>query len=450
MAMAEELPIAEPFSADLQWPANPGKGGDLLIDQSLARLLMTVDGTSITEFRTEKGDGSTRLTVPLYFVVEWLALNWWSFLYEPRKLEGAENEQDFRLRHWLGTARNGFALPDVTFSPIGDKIEVTARSASLRFARLSFVNSATALVRTEKVRSELAGLIDAVLVRLTEGGVRKSAAHEAWEQIKKTTAEEEPYCRLVGSLGLSPYVSREKLDSSLEDIAEKISVSMLADLCDAANIKNFSRAVELTDNIAQQLEKVTPSHLRKLLAAVKPVDNRPEAYEWGYQAVDAARSALRISNDDPAGAMAFFDQMQIDPKSGLVRDLSKFPIVSAAVSREDDDLTRIALAGLSFSHRKFAAARAAFLAWSSENSASRLATSARTRDQQASRAFAAELLAPIRFLRKRLGDRGSDVHGDKIESIAAELEVARDVVFHQAANNGYHVAARSADLGVPA
>jgi hypothetical protein len=204
MAMAEELPIAEPFSVDLQWPANPGKGGNLLIDQSIARLLMTVDGKSITEYRTEGGDGSGRLAVPLYFVVEWLALNWWSLLYEPRKLEVAEDEQDFRLRHWLGTARNGFAVPDVTFSPTGDKIEVAARSVSLRFAQLSFVNSATASVATEDVRFKLAALIDAVLAHLTEHGVATSAAHDAWEQVKKTTIEEEPYCRLVGSLGLSP------------------------------------------------------------------------------------------------------------------------------------------------------------------------------------------------------------------------------------------------------
>jgi len=40
--MAEELPITDSFSLDLQWPANPGKGGDVLLDNSIARFQMTV------------------------------------------------------------------------------------------------------------------------------------------------------------------------------------------------------------------------------------------------------------------------------------------------------------------------------------------------------------------------------------------------------------------------
>ncbi|MGK3946091.1 hypothetical protein ABK046_48050, partial [Streptomyces caeruleatus] len=53
--------------------------------------------------------------------------------------------------------------------------------------------------------------------------------------------------------------------------------------------------------------------------------------------------------------------------------------------------------------KEFSAARAAFLAWTGSETSSRLVTTARTRQQRASRAFAAELLAPAAFLKKRLG-----------------------------------------------
>src|ERR1035437_685128 len=160
MAMAEEFPIAEPFSLDLQWPANPGKGGDSLLDESLARFQMMVGEKSLTSYQTDMGDKNSYLNIPAYYLVEWLALNWWSFLYEPRKNDREDMEQEFRSRHWLGTARNGFALPDVTFSPAGDTMEIVARSAYLRFAQLKFTESLTANVITDGVRSEFTKFIE--------------------------------------------------------------------------------------------------------------------------------------------------------------------------------------------------------------------------------------------------------------------------------------------------
>ena len=206
MAMAEEFPIKS-FAVDLQWPANPGKGGYPLLDESLARFQIAVGGKPITAYQTDQGAKHTYLPVPTYYLVEWLAQNWWSFLYEPRKNDREDAEQDYRTRHWLGTARSGFALPDVTFSPVGEKIEILARSAYLRFAQLNFFEAASSFATTECVRSEFSKFINQVLIRLTENGATNTSAHKLWEQVTRTTSEEEFYCRMIGSMGLSPYVT---------------------------------------------------------------------------------------------------------------------------------------------------------------------------------------------------------------------------------------------------
>jgi hypothetical protein len=99
MAMAEELQVVQPFAVDLQWPANPGKGGDAFLDASLARFQITLGAKSLTAYQTEKGDKHSYLHVPTYYLVEWLAQNWWSFLYEPRKNDREDFEQDYRSRH---------------------------------------------------------------------------------------------------------------------------------------------------------------------------------------------------------------------------------------------------------------------------------------------------------------------------------------------------------------
>jgi hypothetical protein len=440
MAMAEELPIADAFSVELEWPTNSGKGGNLLLDHSIARFRMMVGDKSITSYQTEKGDKNSYLTIPTYYLVEWLALNWWSFLYEPRKLEEEAAERDYRARHWLGTPRNGFALPDVMFSPAGDKIEIVARSVFLRFAQLNFIESVTSSVGIDDVRSKFTAFIEQVLARLSEKGISSSEAHDAWQRVKETSVEEEEYCRLIGSLGLSPYVSHPEIDDAMEQIAGKITDSMLIDLCDASNSANFSRAAQSADSISQALAQAKPVHLHDLLEVKKPTDTNARAYEWGYRATEYARAALGIAHDDPSGSKAFFEHLQFDPNAGaeLGAEAASASLISGAVTREDDD-ARLSVVGTNLTHRRFAAARASFLAWDHTKVSSRLVTTARTRDQQASRAFAAELLAPARYLRKRLGDR-TEVSPFTLDKISEEMGVAPSVVRHQAVNHGYYIA----------
>jgi hypothetical protein len=440
MAMAQEFPIAEPFAVDLQWPANPGRGGNALLDASLARFAIMVGGKSVTAYQTEKGDEHSYLHAPTYYLVEWLAQNWWSFLYEPRKNDREEAEQDYRTRHWLGTARNGFALPDVTFSPAGDKIEIVARSAFLRFAQLNFLETVAATATTKLVRSEFAKFIEQVLEQLAEKGVKDTPAHRYWDQVAKTTQEEEIYCRMIGSLGLSPYVSHPEVDAAFDKVVGKITDSMLTDLCEATNIKNIDKAADVTNGISDVLAQAKPIQVRELLKVAKPPDNSPRAYEWGYNATDAARSALGIAHDDPSGSSAFFDRLKFDPTVGAeeTSEGTPNPLISGAVDREDDNM-RVALMGNNRAHKKFAAARTAFLTWSQSRKSSRLVTAARTRDQQASRAFAAELLAPAKFLTKKLGDR-AEVSSFVLDKISEEMGIASSVVRYQAKNNGYYLA----------
>jgi hypothetical protein len=137
VAMAEELSIEpDTFSVDIQWPPAPEAGGNELLDSSLTRFEVKAGASSLTSFLADDGSKNTHLTVPTYYLVEWLAQNWWSFLYEPRKDDRSDADSEFRSRHWLGIPRNGFALPDVMFVPSGETLEVIARQTYLRFARL--------------------------------------------------------------------------------------------------------------------------------------------------------------------------------------------------------------------------------------------------------------------------------------------------------------------------
>lgn len=96
------------------------------------------------------------------------------------------------------------------------------------------------------------------------------------------------------------------------------------------------------------------------------------------------------------------------------------------------------LALLTGADREFSAARASFLAWNGAEVNSRLVTTARTRQQRASRAFAAELLAPAAFLKKRLG-KERDVSPFTLDRISTEIGVASTIVRLQDENNHYKI-----------
>lgn len=438
MAMAEKLSIgSDTFVVDVQWPPAPEAGGSNALDSSLVRFEIKAGSSALTSFLTDDGLKNTYLTVPAYYLVEWLAQNWWSFLYEPRKDDRSDADSEFRSRHWMGIPRNGFALPDLMFAPSGETMEIISRQTYLRFARLSFTEANNAIVRTEDVRVQFSNFIEGVLVHMAEQGVKDSEAHIAWKKVVDTSSDDELYCKLIGSMGLSPYVEHPAIDEVLDGIADEVTGSVLADLCDAATFSSFARAAEFTKRISEALDKSSSIELEPVLKIKQPEDNVRQAYEWGYNAASGARDALGIPHDKPDGRLAFFHKLGFDPKtsSDIGNPVSNIFPIQGAVSRVDKTM-KLALS--SGTDKEFSAARASFLAWLSNGNGSRLVTTARTREQRASRAFGAELLAPAKFLKKRLG-RELDVSPFTLDKVSDEIGVASTIVRLQARNNGYRI-----------
>lgn len=88
-------------------------------------------------------------------------------------------------------------------------------------------------------------------------------------------------------------------------------------------------------------------------------------------------------------------------------------------------------------HARFLQARGLFvIAANATKDAPRALTNAGTRLQVASRAFAAELLAPAAVLRARLA---GGVDDERVEALAEELEVSTTVIAHQIKNHALAV-----------
>jgi hypothetical protein len=429
------------FRFDVRWPDTPTGGGIPLFDASVGKLSISIQDVLVTSYKSDKGDIGDELTIPLYNVAEWIATNWWALLFEPRKCDiDSDEDVGFRSRHWLGYARDGFALPDLWFYPLGDEIELSAHENYLRFARLEFLTAATASVPTDLVRDVLAGFVDDVLQKMSANGVSATVAHEAWERVRSTEPDVEQYCRLIGALGLSPYEEHDEIDRIIEQFTAKTPASIVNDLFQASDDSNLSLLARAAHQLWDQLPKVQETNIEPLVDIELPERHGSAPWQWGKEAARKVRTSFGIGSKDPQGGEAFFDKIGIDPSSSHVSDLTAFESAAARLSggmKRNDATMQIALGESELPRRRFAAARGTFLGWSSGTSCSHLITTARTREQQASRAFAAELLAPFDYIRRRAG--GSAVSMFRIEEIARELDVTPAVVKWQAQNNKLHV-----------
>jgi hypothetical protein len=441
----QDIEQSPDFRLEVAWPATPTGGGIALLDASVGRLTISVQDTPVTTYLSDKGDTGSELTLPLYNLAEWITTNWWPLLYEPRKLDSdrktefdGDDDQGFRSRHWLGSAREGFALPDLWFLPTGDEIDLIAQSRYLRYARLTFLNSATASVPIRDVGHTLYGFVDEVLEKLSAQGFTNTAAHQNWESIRSTSEEEEPYCRLIGSLGLSPYEEHEEVDRILDMLTDRTPPAVLADLCQVSDDGSLSLLARVTEQVYAQLPKTREINIEPLAHVELPPVSGLAPWQSGKQAAKRARGSFGIAAQDAHGGNAFFERLGIDPSVIDITGLegSAAARLSGGMQRENR-IMHMALGEPQLARRRFAAARAIFLGWACGDHSARLITGARTRDQQMSRAFAAELLAPIDYIRRHAG--GPVISMYRIEEIASKLGVSPAVVRWQARDNNINV-----------
>jgi hypothetical protein len=200
--------------------------------------------------------------------------------------------------------------------------------------------------------------------------------------------------------------------SLLEILLPKFGERLLMDLCLVAPAESFDAMAGAAEIAFDGINKVQVSTLEPLLAVPLPSDNfAVEAWQRGVRAAKQTRNRFGIKDTDAAGATQVFERLRVDTARHGDNTAMEGSL-PGAVARNDGE-ARIALLQPVPVQRRFAAARAIFTAWTAGLQESRFLTSAVTRDQQASRAFAAEL--------------------------AAELQIGSDVVSKQALNNGLQV-----------
>ncbi len=404
------------------------------LDATFANLRLLVGGENVTTYLDEETRvESDHIEQPMLDVAAWIADNWWSLLWEPEKSEDAKDSDDYRFRHHLTAAEHGFALPNLRFIPTGDDVRLLAQPRQARYASARFARKADCLTPRGNVETALRAFMNEVVGRLAQWG--EHSVSDAWALVTSTTPDAEQFCILMGALGLSPYVDHRRIEAALEEASDKLSSTELLDLCQTATADDFIRSARVATLIHDAMSGNDPVDLRRINALSPPADPvAAPGYLRGYDAARKLRDALGIEDTDIEGATRMLDALQIDWHVKAAVDLKGFSSPITGAIRRRDDCGSVAFALDAASSRRFAAARAAYMFWTGGANESRLLTNAVTRDQQASRAFAAEMLVPRAYLRSQV--HRSRMSWDQVNAIAERATVSADVVKHQAGNMG--------------
>jgi hypothetical protein len=421
----------------IEWEPAPGVSHPVLA-RTWARIEIAIGDTCVTTV-LDRQTGGTRAGVygPTFVVAEWIVRNFWFLLWE--SVSGPAPTSAWLRRHSLAAAREGTSLPRLECFRDESKI-VTKWARDERGVRpVTFIEAGNAELEPAAVQAKLVDFVDLVLERVRAlDHPDVVALREDWRAITSATGDDLLVCKRAARMGLDAYEPDEVSDdlaSLLTDGVGRLPTPTGDDLLDAAvapekfaaSIATVADAVRADPGPAPKVTKGTP---RFDLGHSKPVST---PYEHGYTLADALRRKLNQSPDGPfdmqrALASLHWGDVHQPQESWTSLDHN----VKAAVGMSPAGTPCLVARPVRATSGRFLVARGLYALLSGATAAApRLLTNSGTRLQSASRAFAAELLAPAAALRARVRGRLDE---ERLDDLAQEFGVSPMVIQYQLEN----------------
>ena len=419
------------FAIEHEWLSGTANAAASELQATWARFSLRVDGSPLIVGRDpETGVLRDSLIVPLYPVAEWIAFNWWLLFENTRTLVSAA--VDPRCMIAIG---DGFLWPNISFIPSGDSMRIeVAPWRSLPNQYLSFEGRTSIWLESAEVRQRFVDVVDSVLQQLNRAGVIGSPLQLEWERLQSLDSEEQMFCRMAANLGLDPFSEGVELERSISEAFSQLPTELIDEFASAVRADTLAEStLWVTDRIEElKSSPPAPPTLISLDAITTSVHSAKLATSppWmqGYEAAKRVRQAVGMSPIDPVDSLPV---AIIEPvKTTHLRELE-------AVGR------RVGNEGLAIATgrpmrketERFQAARVlALVAQEQQFEGYALSTSGHTPAQRASRAFAAELLAPADGIESYIGFAPTLDDDVAIEECAAHFGVSLLVIAHQLEN----------------
>lgn len=414
---------AEWLNADLDDPVEA---------QTMAEVSVTVGNETLSRVHDpESGQISEGARLPTIGLAEGLARKWWQLLYEPQRTVDRQPRQNFEHRHRLDALTPGYVFPPIGIWSGGETVMVGLFRADIRFQTQSFLlpsNFRPQPIARGKLEGALSALVQATIDRLNLSNGRAAELREDWDRVTSSlqNPDEQEWCRNAGRLGLDPY-DPDTLD--LGSMTAGISQNLFADICEAADVSELFQTCEWARYATARFNSTKPISLRDFGGAPFRDLSMP-GWRNGYDAVQLLRQRLRLPLDPKQALKRLFD----DPEPSDLDRVAEVPSKTIeSVARRDGSEVRAIVPARSVKQKRFRTCRATYLGWRAGPNTDIAVTPAETWRQQASRAFAAELLAPAKLIKDRYGKTG--LNQNSVERLSSEWLCPAQIIVHQANNH---------------
>ncbi len=422
--------MTDRFSMEAKWLS--AEGDDPAEAVTTAEVTVSADGISLSQiFDPDSGQTVDGPILPTLGLSEGLARRWWQLLYEPQRTPDREPRFNFEFRHRLDGLTAGYVFPPIGLWSGGETVMVGLFRPDTRFQTQSFVLSElprpVSAIRGD-VEQSLGSFVTSTIERIGRQNARAVALREDWDRIVSSThdPEEREWCTNSGRLGLDPYdpdtVDLGRMTAGLND-------TLFADICEAADIADLWQTCEWARTATARFRNTKPISV-KGFGGPPYRDLSSPGWRNGHEAVELLRQRLSLPIDPRQAMRRLFD----DPENA---DGDRFPDTTPnaleGVARREGMEIRANVPARSVRQKRFRTCRATYLGWRVGSGTDIAITPAETWHQQASRAFAAELLAPAKLIQDRYGKTG--LNSFAIERLASEWLCPPRIIVHQAKNH---------------
>ena len=425
----------------LEWESADGVTSPSLA-ATWCRLQVQVEGRYVSAVEDRRTSSMRRgVYTSAYPLAEWIAENWWLLNNHvrpsmvPRKSWTWANarRQPWLQSHNFRAAGGGLPWPDLTIVPEGAVTRLVWNAGpGLSDQPVTFLTSGDNYIASNEVTDALARFVDQVLVRLKDAGLVDTPLQQEWLLVTESDPAEKAFAAAVARLGQDPYDVPEGLADDVVGLAKALEPDVLDEFLDSAHPSSLRAALswleQASDVVRTKHRPGLDSPTDWLLAYA---DGKDRATPWGlaYAAARAYREQLGLAALEVFDAGDYVGSTSLDTPAGglqglvIVRDAGVGLVLPAEMDTSDLSL-------------RFAQARALGLSLLTQRRQLVL-DPAHTDLSKASRAFAAELLAPADGIATYLSAL-PETTGAALEAVAARFKVSALVVQHQYENQIAH------------